>query len=476
MQQLSRDADDAGRYHAGVLSSASNDLSWLPAWRLRDLVARREVSPVEITEHFLGRAEALDGTLRCFQQLDREGAREQARRAEQAALRGETLGSLHGVPIGIKAHIAVEGFGVYAMFGEPKPPALAGRDAPIVARLRSAGAIVFGTTVIPGMGVAHLRDRHGAVTDDLSHHSRNPWDLSRVPGSSSAGSAAAVSAGVLPVAIGSDGGGSTRLPAAWCGIVGLHPTLGRVPSGGRGASGWNTTLGPMTRDVRDTAVLLQAMAGPEGGTILSLQDEPPDYCTALDAGVNGMRFAWTDDFGFAGLYAGPESGEVIGTVRTAAQRFAELGATVQPTSQKWNDWWPHPTAMMAGDGVGFRQYEAAEDARREWWHGLHAVLSEHDLLLSVTIQHVAFDVQRWSDAWSSASGEYPSGSFVPTWTAHTFVHNWLGWPAVSVPCGFVDGLPVGLMITGRPNTEPLILRAANAFLSAFPRGERPPHS
>jgi Asp-tRNA(Asn)/Glu-tRNA(Gln) amidotransferase A subunit family amidase len=345
----------------------------------------------------------------------------------------------------------------------------------VVQRLRDAGAVVFGTSVIPGMGVSHLRDPKGEPTSDLAHHSRNPWDLSRVPGSSSSGGAAAVAAGVLPIAIASDGGGSTRLPAAWCGIVGLHPTLGRVPSGGRGTSGWNTTLGPLTRDARDTATVLQAIAGPHGGTILSLQDDPPDYLGHVDEGGEGMRLAWTDDFGFARTYGGPESEHVIEVARTGAHRFADLGALVAATEETWEDWWPHPTAMMDASGVSHEVYQAAEDARERWWTTLRRVLTDHDLLLSPTIQHIAFDVERWSAAWTSASESYPNGSFVPTWTAHTFMHNWLGWPALSIPCGFVDGLPVGLQLTGRPNDEARMLRAAHVYLRAFPP-LRPPTS
>ena len=460
----------------GAGASAIDELTWAPAWHIRELVATCQLSPVEITEHFLGRAEELDGTLRCYQELDASGARAQAAQAERAVLDGEPLGPLHGVPVSIKASVPVSGFGIYAMFGETKPPIPATRDAPVVQRLREAGAIIVGTNVLPGMGMPQLRDRLGQPSDDLANHSRNPWDLSRVPGSSSAGGSAAVAAGVIPVAIGSDGGGSTRLPAAWCGIVGLHPTLGRVPSGGRGTSGWNTTLGPLTRDARDTAVMLQVIAGPHGGTILSLQDDPPDYGAALDEGVAGMRMAWTDDFGFARTYAGPESEEVVDVARSGAQRFVELGAAVETTAESWEDWWPYPTVMMNPAGVSWERYQEAEDARNRWWTTMRRVLTEHDLLLTPTIQHIAFEVERWSAAWSSASSDYPNGTFTPTWTAHTFMHNWLGWPAVSIPCGFVNGLPVGLQITGRPNDEARILRAANAFLGAFPLGMRPPTS
>lgn len=455
------------------MPDADDDLSWLPAWRIRDLIASRDLSPVEVTDHFLGRAEELDGVLGIYQELDAAGARDQARAAERAVLDDDPLGSLHGVPTSIKAHVPVAGLGVYAMFGDPKPPALARRDAPVVGRLRQAGAVVVGTNVLPGMGRSLLRDRAGQPTDDLAFHSRNPWDLGRVPGSSSTGGAAAVAAGAIPLAIGSDGGGSTRLPAAWCGIVGVHPTLGRVPSGGRGTSGWNTTLGPMTRDPKDAAIAFQAIAGPHGGSILSLQDDPPDYVSGVDDGVGGLRFAWSPDYGFTDRYGGPERDRVLETVAAAARRFGELGATVEPTDVTWEEWWPHPTTMMMADGVGFEQYQVAEDARQHWWDGLRRVTADHDLLLTPTSQHIAFEVARWAAAWGEAGESYPGGSFVPTWTAHTFPHNWLGWPAVSVPCGLVDGMPVGLQITGRPNAEALILRAARAFTRAFPL-PRPP--
>jgi Asp-tRNA(Asn)/Glu-tRNA(Gln) amidotransferase A subunit family amidase len=453
------------------------ELTWMPAWQIRQLIEKRELSPVEVTEHFLARAEELDPVLRCYQTLDAEGAREQAKRSERAVLEGEELGALHGIPVSVKEHIPVAGLPYFPLYAPPSgnspraaPEDLkALRDAPVVRRLRQAGAIIFGTNVMPGMGSVGLRDRSGNATDDLSLHSRNPWDLTRVPGSSSAGGCAAVSAGVIPIAIGSDGGGSTRLPAAWTGILGLHPTLGRVPMGEPPSIAWNVSHGPLTRDARDGALVLQAVAGPDGAEIISLQTDPPDYLTDIDAGIEGLRFAWTDDFGYAGRYAGTESPRVLDVVRSAADRLTALGATVEPTDETFEDWFP----MLALGATGMppatgEAYHNAQDLRRRWWEGLRRTFTNHDLLLTTTIQHVAFGVERWDESWTQGLAE-----FAPAWCAHTFPHNLLGWPGLAVPCGFVDGLPVSLQITGPPDSEALIYRAANAFLTAFPRDERP---
>ena len=300
---------------------------------------------------------------------------------------------------------------------------VAARDAPVVRRLRDAGAIIFGTNIMAGMGTLGLLDADGNPTTDLSFHSRNPWDLSRVPGSSSAGGCAAVSGGVIPLAIGSDGGGSTRLPAAWSGLLGLHPTLGRVPMGGLPGSTWNTSLGPLTRDARDSATVLQAIAGPDGAEIFSLQTGPPDYLADLDAGVEGLRFAWTDDFGFAGRYGGPESERVRDTVRTAARGFDALGATVETTDQGFPDWGPMLGLGLQGSATTPEAFLAGQDCRTEWWEGFRKIFARHDLLLTTTIQHVAFTVERWNESWTTTMTE-----FIPVWCAHTFPHNFLGWP------------------------------------------------
>lgn len=448
------------------------ELTWMPAWRIAQVIANRQVSPVEVADHFIARADALDPLLNCYRVFDRSGAKEQALLAEQAVMRRDRLGALHGVPMAVKAHVAVKGLPYQSDSVAPKggdgryllPNAAA--DSPVVARLRRAGATIMGTTIMSGMGSVGLMDKQFRPTEDLSLHPRNPWDLSRVPGSSSAGSCAAVAAGLLPAAIGSDGGGSIRLPSAWSGLVGVHSTLGRVPMGSPPGSSWNISVGPITRDIRDTALISSVIAGPDSAEIISIHTPAPDYLAKLERGVAGMRFAWTPDFGFASKFAGPESDRVIAAIRSAAFNFARLGAQVEQTAATFEDWTPmlgllNPVATPP-------LYKGPSELRRRWWDGLEGILSNHDVLLSPTIQHVAFTQERWDQSWRQSIP-----NFSRLWCAHTFPHNFLGWPGLSIPCGFVDGLPIGLQITARPDSEPLLYRVAAAFLKAFPNSQRP---
>ena len=441
------------------------DLTWLPAWQIRELIAKREVSPVEVVDHFLGRAEQLDPILRCFRTLDASGARAQAKRAEESVLRGDALEVLHGVPVTVKEHIAVAGLPVLR-WNDPTNRAPADHDALVVERLRQAGAIVIGTNVMPGMGTAGLLDSDGQPTTDLSWHSRNPWDVNKVPGYSSAGSSAAVGAGVVPIAITSDGAGSTRMPGALNGLVGVHPTMGRVPLGGPPGITWSSSLGPLTRDVRDNATVLQAIAGPDGGEVISLQSDPPNYLGELDGGLEGVRFAWTDDYGFARSYASECSERVIAAVRSAADGFTQLGAAVEPIDDVFDD----SLGMM-----GMMQPNSTEEAFREaqavrarWWAAFGRIFAIHDVIVTPTTHQLAVDVEEFAASIQRDPG------FAAKFLVYTSPNNVLGWPALAVPCGFVDGLPVSLQLIGRPDTEPLLYRAANALLRAFPRHERPP--
>ena len=416
-------------------------LTWMPAWRLREMIGKREISPVEVTNHFLGRIETLDPILHSFRMVDYSGARDQAKIAEKAVLAGDSLGPLHGIPIALKEDMAIKGLPAVSVATLITTPA--SRDSIQAERLRNAGAILVGPTVaLAPWGVAR-----GTVFDDVGElRPRNPWDTARVPGISSAGSAVAAAAALVPLTIGSDGGGSVRLPAAFCGLMGLHSTRGRIPTHQLQPQGkfLETTTGPITKDVRDAAIVLQAMAGPDGRDVSSLQDDPPDYLEKLDHGAAGLRLAWTDDFGFASKFALPQTSSVIEVARNAAFSLVKVGAIVEKTDKTWED----PA----------EESEAALEVLNRNWHRFRSVLTKHDLLLSPTVQFTALTFKDWDSAFRT------NPKFGNNYHVDTRMFNQIGWPAATVPAGFVKGMPVGLQIIGRPNSEPRILQVAHAVL------------
>jgi Asp-tRNA(Asn)/Glu-tRNA(Gln) amidotransferase A subunit family amidase len=451
-----------------------DELTWMPAWQIRELIVKGDVSPVEVTEHFLGRIEEHQETLKAFRHVDHEGARVQAKAAEAAVRDGNHLGPLHGIPISVKEHIAVAGLPVLVLgVGEKR----ARSDDLGVARLREAGAVIVGTNAMMGTQAPAPGEYNWEA------EARNPWDASRVPGWSSSGGAATAAAALLPLAIGSDGGGSTRLPGVYSGVVALHPSAGLIPSFNYGAQARHNptgTIGPMTRDVTDAAIVLQAMAGPDGRDFDCMQSNPPDYVAALSQGVDGLRLGWTDDFGFASMYAFPESPRVIAAVRDAAKGFAALGGELDTLDETWEDFYPGLGGTMhlfAGTGARVDKdlWNTAIDLRDRNWRLFRSVFANHDLIVSATAQILAPKIEDWASYWGGTGPvPFPHKVFAPHYTSHTHMFNWLGFPALNVPAGFVDGLPVGLQLVGWPGSEDKILRAAHSFLAAFPRVERPP--
>jgi amidase/aspartyl-tRNA(Asn)/glutamyl-tRNA(Gln) amidotransferase subunit A len=322
----------------------------------------------------------------------------------------------------------------------------------------------------------------------------SPWDTARVPGWSSSGGAASTIAGLLPFTIGSDGGGSTRLPAAYSGVVGLHTSRGLIPHVDyeKPTMMLTASFGPLARDVRDAAIVTRAIGGPDGRDYVCIQDDTPDCVASLESGGEDMRLAWTDDFGFASRYAGEESNRIIELVRDSAAGLTTLGATVEPTDEVWEDrgekgtvrWTVEPSAYEAMVGTNLTPLQAIDadlyreqaESRARNWEKFRALFRDHHAILSVTAQRVAPTIEEWDAAWTTDAPKFPGGSFAPAYCSHTMIFNWLGFPAVSVPCGFVDGLPVGLQIAAWPGREDVVLRIANAFQQAFPRNERPPVS
>lgn len=465
-----------GAVMAGALASeaaqaATPELTWMPAWQIRDGVVSGTYTALQVTEHFLARIARLDPVLHAFLTVDAEGARAQARAADAALARGEKPGPLHGVPIGIKDHIAVKGLPLPARGHAPSEGVkvsmpIAKEDSIVAERLRKAGAIIVGNTVMPGMGL-------GQEMTSLDRHPRNPWDPTKVPGSSSAGSAAAVASGMLPVAIGSDGGGSTRLPSSLCGVIGLHPTTGRVPNANyeNARLMLTVTFGPIARNMRDVATVLQAISGPDGRDILSTMHPPaPDYAASLAGGARGMKLGWTEDFGYASKYFTPDSAAIVAQSHAAAHGFRSLGAEVVPAEIALEDFWPHVASTIyhyEGAPQPTATMEAAFKVRGRNRARMDALLETHDFILSTTIPFTAPTVEQWNTNWQGGV------AFAPHYTSETFMFNWLQLPAISLPIGLYKGMPVGLQMVGKPDSEPRMFAAADAFMASFPQNARP---
>lgn len=481
-------------------------LTWASASSLREWVAKGEVSPVEIVQNCLERIERLNPRLRAFITVDADGAMAAARRAEAEVRSAGRLGPLHGIPVAIKDDVwaqgmpATSGSLIFARF-------VPSRDGTVVRRLRAAGAIIIGKTNLPEFA-SWPRTRSLVGGETL-----NPWDQTRIPGASSGGSAAAVASGMVPLAIGTDGGGSVRIPSALCGLVGLLPTIGRVPDHGGFLCSPVSSAGPMARSVEDLVLLQQVIAGPDPNVRCALTEEPPDLAPALDGTVAGLRIAWSPDFGWI-----PVDPSVVDAAGAALQALAAAGAQVSAIGDRiphpWGDGRPMAAVFEAAAIVGedavpdgsaphtaFAECALVDStARCEGFFaapeivGLlkshhHLLSAPHRLIASIGMADVtlpgpeelqaAMDrVFASHDVLCSPTMAMAAPLIPPGWgspypdsysgTNFTFIANATGCPAATVPCGTVDGLPVGLQIIGRPRDELTVLRVARAVEAAMP--------
>ncbi len=460
----------------------TDDLCWMPAADMAAAMRKKAFSPVDVMRAVLARIERVNPRLNAFVTLTAEQAMKDARAAERAVMKkGARLGPLHGVPFSTKDLVITKGirttFGT-RLYADNVPT----EDAPMVARLKAAGAIQLGKTNTPMLGWI------GATHNLLFGPTRNPWNLDRTPGGSSGGASAAVAAGLGPLAIGTDGGGSIRIPASCTGIFGLKPSFGRIPVYPFSASWSLSHIGPMTRTVKDAALMLAACAGPDERDAHSLPAQPGDYVAALRTGVKGLRVAWSADLG----YEEAVDPEVKAVCEKAARRFREAGCRVEEVKPGW----PSPLeaweAIFCG-GIAARLEPYLRDRRHEIDAGLAAILDEtrqwgptryiqawfdrlawgehprrlfetYDLLLTPTIGCSPFKVGL--DNPAEIAGK-PVRRYA--WVPYTPPFNMTGQPAASVPCGFTrDGLPVGLHIVGRRFADTAVLRAAAAFETIQP--------
>lgn len=484
-----------------------DDLCFTPATELLAAMRARRLSPVELLEAFLDRIARVNPSLNAYVTLDPDGARAAAIRAEAAYARAKTSGPrdapdsatggdlppLLGLPVSIKDLARTAGlrttFGS-KVFEHHVPDA----DSPVVRRLREAGAVILGKTNTPEFGWV-------AITDNaVFGRTNNPWDLARTPSGSSGGAAAATAAGLAPISLGSDGGGSIRHPASFCGIFGIKPTFDLVPRDAE-HDGWPTLShqGPLTRTVADAALALDVMSGHEPGDLYSHPCFAPEsragggFLAALERepDLRNVRVAWTSDMGFARVDA-----RVRAVFERAVPAFAEFCREPREACPDLRDAREIFKGVMyseaAASGMAHfdaegrseltpdlakflwkrrdipaRDYLAAQHRRDALAARVARFFEDHDLLITPTMAIPPFP-------HPPTMRDYPhevEGVEVTTlgWQPFTFPFNLTHQPAASVPCGLdADGLPVGLQIVGRRHEDALVLAAARAFERARP--------
>ncbi|HLE14795.1 MAG TPA: amidase [Anaerolineales bacterium] len=450
------------------------DLTDLTLAGAAGLLAGGEISPVELAQAHLERIAALEGRLNCFITVSSELALEQARQAEAEIGQGEYRGALHGLPLALKDLYDVEGVRTTAgskFFSDHVPTS----TAAAVQKLLDCGAVL--------LGKLNMHEIALGVTNDNPHFgaTHNPWNLDRTPGGSSGGSAAALSAGLCMGSLGSDTGGSIRIPASLCGIVGLKPTFGRVSLRGVFPLSWNLDhAGPLARRVKDVALLLQAVAGYDPDDPASVDRPVPDYLSLLEEGVQGWRIALADDPYFNAI-----DPEVLEAVRAAAKVFEELGAEVVPVE--------FPGAreaafanglVVVSDGAAFHRARLAEhpedfgqDVRQRLQTGAAYTSSEYILARRAQVE-LRRSFERFFEGYHillTPATPIPAPPLqgpdaveqARRLTRFTAPFNLTGLPALSLPCGFTKGgLPIGLQIVGSPWGEAGLLRAGYAYETA----------
>jgi aspartyl-tRNA(Asn)/glutamyl-tRNA(Gln) amidotransferase subunit A len=461
------------------------ELCFLPATELVARYRAKTLSPVEVTRAVLDRIAALNPRLNAYCLVDADGALAAARAAEARWAKGAPAGPVDGVPASIKDLVLAKGWPTLRGSKTVDPAGPWNDDAPATARLRESGAVLLGKTCTPEFGWK------GVTDSALTGITRNPWNLGRTPGGSSGGASAQVAAGLGQLAVGTDGGGSIRIPCGFTGISGIKANFGRVPAWPLSPMGTVAHVGPMARTIADCALMLNVLARPDPRDWYALPYDGTDWTATLADGAKGLRIAYSPRLGYV-KHVHPE---VEARVAEAAKRLAELGATVEQVDPGFADcsetFRVHWTsgAYNALRRLPKEKLRLVEPGLVHWYEigarwtleqtldavGARQALGEHmrrfhekwDLLAMPALAVPAFEVGRITP--------FGSGDDWTEWTPFSYPFNLTQQPALSVPCGFTaDGLPVGLQLVAPQYREDLALRAAHAFQQATDHLKRPP--
>jgi amidase len=469
---------------------SDRDLCFTPAVELARLYRARKTSPLEVMQTVLARIDALNPVVNAYVTVARESALAEARRATQTLRRRTSLPPLHGIPVSIKDLNATKGIRTTwgsVLFKDYVPA----EDDLVVERLKAAGAIVVGKTNTPEFGAG------GNTFNALFGATRNPWNTALSSGGSSGGAAVAVACGMGPIAQGTDLGGSVRVPASFCGVLGLRPTPGLVPAYPKMLA-WDTlsVTGPLARTVGDVALMLSALAGPDDRAPISYEVDTSHFARAVKApSIKGWRIAWAPDL--QGVL--PVDGAVVQVVEDATRVFRSLGAKVETASPDFSAMKEivrgtralTMTALEIEKVPGWRErlqkdlvrdidhgltrsaqdVARAEVLRSALWHRVREFMATRDLLVLPTVAILPFPVEQLypTEINGKTLDDYTE------WFYLTYAITLTGLPAMSVPCGFTpSGLPVGLQIVGRRRQDAAVLRAAAALEAAAPWAGRIP--
>ncbi len=450
------------------------DLHWKSAAKLVKGYARKKFSPVEVAQSCLAQIERHDKSLNAMVQVRPEEALAAARESEKRWLRGEPQGPVDGVPALVKDLLLVRGWPTLRGSRTVDKSQAWDQDAPSVARLRECGAVFLGSTTTPEFGWK------GVTDSPLTGITRNPWDKTKTPGGSSGGSAAAAAAGYAPLTLGTDGGGSIRIPAGFTGIFGHKPSFGRVPAWPLSPFGTVAHVGPMTRSVKDACLMMNVIAQPDARDWHSLPYDGVDYTARLGKGIKGLRIAFSPALGYVEV-----DPEIASLVRNAVKVLEEMGARVEEKDPGFTDpapcfrvlWWAGARALLGklpadkrklldpaladvvdqAKSITLDEYQEAARERGLLGSQMRQFMEGYDLLVTPTLPIPAFEAGKLSPAPDK------TGKWV-NWTPFSYPFNLTQQPAASVPCGFTpQGLPAGLHLVGRMFDDRTVLNVAHAY-------------
>ena len=454
------------------------DLNWKSAAKLVKGFAKKKFSPVEVARACLTQIERHDKTFNAMVHVRPEEALAAARDSEKRWMKGEPQGPVDGVPTLVKDLLLVRGW-----------PTLRGsrtvdrnqpweHDAPSVARLRECGAVFLGATTTPEFGWK------GVTDSPLTGITRNPWDPAKTPGGSSGGSSAAAAAGYAPLTLGTDGGGSIRIPAGFTGIFGHKPSFGRVPAWPLSPFGTVAHVGPMTRSVEDACLMMNVISQPDARDWHALPYDRVDYTAKLGKRLKGLKIAYSPALGYVDV-----NPEIAGLVKNAVMLLGEMGASVEEVDPGFEDpaqcfrvlWWSGARALLGkipaqkkklldpaladvveqAKSITLDDYQDAVRMLGLLGSQMRQFMERYDLLITPTLPIPAFEAGKLQPGPADKTGKWVN------WTPFSYPFNLTQQPAASVPCGFTaSGLPAGLHLIGRMFDDRTVLRVAHAYEQA----------